>query len=178
MSEDGWSFVAMEYHALLLNRCFVVSIEGGSLRGRKCRGLTGDVTGRGGLSRLLHRRWAVEGDRNDPSSYIQDEPVDSTRGRGSRADFRIPLADIEAVRHDPRRKWGMGEYPHDGRIRVSTGRGEREFIVLGRQSASDICAHIRAAAGLARSLAAAQRDGATGAESSVSTSGSKNRVAD
>ena len=149
MQDSAWSFVAMEYYALLLNRCFVLSIEGGQLRGVKCRGLTADLHGGGFLSRWLHRRWSVAGDRKDPSSYIEDD----VRRHGSRADFAVPLTEISAVDYDPRRKWGMGEYPHNGRIRVTGTTGRREFIIVGRQSASDICARLRAAAGLARSMA-------------------------
>lgn len=147
-----WSFVAMEYYALVLNRCFVISLEAGRLHGVQCRGLTGAVSGGDPLSRLLDRRFAVQGDPHDPSSYIDTR----ARRRWRRAEFSLPLQRLYAVEHDPRPKWGMGEIPHDGRILLRTDRRTREFIVLGRQSGYDICARIRTAAGLARSLAAVE----------------------
>lgn len=150
-----WSFVAMEYYALVLNRCFVISIDGERLRGVQCRGITGRTGGHDLVSRLLDRRFAVQGDPFDPSSYI--DPRLRTRPR--RADFLLPLRQIRAVEHDPRPKWGLGEIPHDGRILLRTGRGTREFIVLGRQSGHAICAHLRAAAGLSRPLAEAGASG-------------------
>ena len=151
MQPYAWSFVAMEYYALALNRCFVVSVDGDALRGVQCRGLTGTARGHDALARLINRRFALHGDPHDPSSYI--DPRLRTRPR--RADFSIALHDIREVRHDPRPKWGMGDTPHDGRIHLRTGAGTREFIVLGRQSGHAICAHLRAAAGLAQSVAAA-----------------------
>lgn len=147
----AWSFVAMEYYALVLNRCFVISIDGERLRGVQCRGLTGATSGRDALARFLDRRFAVHGDLHDPSSYIDTR----LRTRPRRADFSFPLREILAVEHDPRPKWGMGGYPHDGRLHLHMDRGTREFIVLGRQSGREICAHLRSAAGLANSLSAA-----------------------
>lgn len=147
MPTYGWSFVAMEYYGLALNRCFVISLDGETLRGVQCRGLTGAAGGHDLLARFLNRRFAVPGDLHDPSSYI--DPRLRTRPR--RADFAIPLHGIRAVEHDPRPKWGMGDYPHDGRVQLRTDAGTREFIVLGRQSGHAICARIRDAAGLARS---------------------------
>lgn len=136
----AWSFVGMEYYALLLNRTFVLSIDDAHLRGVRCRGLTSTAGGRDALARFINRRLAVTGDLDDPSSYIGE------RRRPHRADFGIPLHAITAVVHDPRPKWGMGYYPHDGRVLVYTATGTREFIVLGRQSGRAIGDYLRRAA--------------------------------
>lgn len=149
MRSDAWSFVAMEYYALVLNRTFVISIDGDRLEGVQCRGLTSTAGGRDALTRYINDRLAVHGDLDDPSSYIGDRRPWHYR----RADFAIPLRDIRSAEHDPRLKWGMGYYPHDGRIHLRTDAHARELIVLGRQSGRGICAHLRAAAGLAQSLA-------------------------
>jgi len=143
MQPYAWSFVAMEYYALAMNRCFVISVDGERLRGVQCRGFTGSASGRDALARLLNRRFAVHGDPHDPSSYIDTR----LRTRPRRADFALLLREIRRVEHDPRPKWGMGGIPHDGRIHLHTDRGRREFIVLGRQSGREICANLRNAAG-------------------------------
>jgi hypothetical protein len=144
MQRVAWSFVGMEYYALLLNRTFVLSLDGAHLRGVRCRGLTSTAGGRDALARFINQRLAVQGDLDDPSSYIGE------RGRAHRADFRIPLCAITTVEHEPRPKWGMGYYPHDGRVLVRTAARTREFMVLGRQSGQAIADYLRRAAEQAR----------------------------
>ena len=37
------------------------------------------------------------------------------------------------------KKWGMGYYPHDGKVYVKTKNGKKkEFIILGSQSGKEI----------------------------------------
>ena len=140
-------FVAMEYYWLILNRTFLVAADGEALTGKLVRGLTAVEVKHGGdpITRRVMRAMAVRGDLANPESY-----VDSKRqARPSRVDFRIPFAAIESVEHDPRRKWGMGPYPHDGRVFLCADGRMREFIVLGAQSGAAITEAIRRSAGLA-----------------------------
>lgn len=151
MTQDrGWCFIGMEYYALVLNRTFVIAINGDLLEGTLCRGLTSTAGGRDGLSRYINGKLAVHGDLDDPSAYMGERAYP----RRKRADFSLPLRELESVEHDPREKWGMGYYPHDDRLYLRTATRTREFILVGRQSGQAICARIRAAAGLARAIAA------------------------
>ena len=139
MGASPWSFIAMEYYALILNRTYLVSVTGEKLVGVVCRGLTSDPGP--GLFNLLVTPMVVSGDLNDPRSYVNDR-----RLRGSnRANFTIDLNDVKSVRYDQRKKWGMGQYPHDGKVYVETAAGEREFIILGAQSGKEIAAKLAAA---------------------------------
>jgi len=47
--------------------------------------------------------------------------------------------DITRCEYDKTKKWGMGYYPHDGKVYVETrNSNEREFIILGNQSGQSI----------------------------------------
>ena len=129
---NSWSFVAMQYYALILNRTFVVSVDAMGISGTVCRGLTG-VEGGDSLTRYITAQLAVHGDLNDPNSYIGHTSI-----RPSRANFALSHADITSVIFNPKKKWGMGPYPHDGRVIVETSTRRREFIILGKQSGREI----------------------------------------
>src|SRR5690606_10873169 len=144
MSEH-WSFVAMEYYALILNRTYLVCVGDGEISGSVCRGLTSVEGGGDRLSRALAARLAVHGDLADPASYIDD----ATLSKSHRANFAIALSEVSSVTYDPRRKWGMGYYPHDGRVHVATRDRRREFIIRGTQSGHEIAARLNAAIGAA-----------------------------
>lgn len=142
----SWSFVAMEYYALVLNRTYLLTVGDDRLTGRVCRGVTAAEGGKDALTRAITRGMAVEGDLTDPASYRSDEVL----AKDHRANFWIALAAIDAVIHDPRPTWGMGPYPHDGRVLVRAGRRRRKFIVLGDQSGRLIAHNLGAAARRAR----------------------------
>ena len=53
--------------------------------------------------------------------------------------FRINKKEIKNVYHDSKKKWGMGYYPHDGKVYIETIDGKkRELIILGNQSGDEI----------------------------------------
>ena len=72
--EAGNHFVAMEYYALLLNRTYLVLITQSHLIGIVANGL---VSVRGGpsgsLTDILTTKMAVEGDLNNPFSYVSEK---------------------------------------------------------------------------------------------------------
>jgi hypothetical protein len=59
------------------------------------------------------------------------------------------LSDISTVEYNPKKKWGMGYYPHSGRVYINKAGRTREFIVLGKQSGSDVYARLKTAVGQA-----------------------------
>ena len=57
----------------------------------------------------------------------------------NKANFRINISEINHIYYDPKKKWGMGNYPHDGKIYIETFNGKRkELIILGGQSGQGI----------------------------------------
>ena len=59
--------------------------------------------------------------------------------RSNKANFKIKLSDIKEVHYNPNKKFGMGPYPHDGRVTIKTNDNrKREFIILGNQSGQKI----------------------------------------
>lgn len=145
----------MEYYAAILNRTFLITIDDKWLTAVKCRGLTSVASGVG-LARALTATLALEGNLNDPNSYV-DERVLSKSGS---VNFAVLLTDIRAIEYDPNKKWGVSYYPHDGRIYITIGNRRREFIVLGQQSGRDLCARLSASVGRANTLLKADASGA------------------
>ena len=65
-----------------------------------------------------------------------------------KSNFTIPYRDIASVSFDESKKWGMGPYPHDGKVFVTTKDGsKREFIILANQSGQSIARDVSQAAG-------------------------------
>jgi len=139
-----WSFVAMEYYALVLNRTYVVSVSDREIRGKVCRGVTA-AEGGIGIARLITHRLAVQGDLNAASSYIDEERL----SRPASGDFSTFLSDVTSIAYDHRKKWGMGPYPHDGRVVISTPSQMRELIILGSQSGRTIADRLAESVGRA-----------------------------
>lgn len=145
---DKNHFVGMEYYYLILNRTFlfvklndyligiqansVVSVEGG-----------GDI-----LSKKINASLAVKGDLSNPNSYLKNsylekiydlDLLDGSLIEANKTNFVIKLSEIKDVRYNPNKKFGMGPYPHDGRVTIETNDNKkREFIILGNQSGQKI----------------------------------------
>ncbi|MBS1544264.1 MAG: hypothetical protein JST14_11560 [Bacteroidetes bacterium] len=138
-------FVTMEYYWLILNRTFLVLITDNELIGIKVHGPIG-VESNDALVNLLPL--AVNGDLQNPYSYISAKYIERIKDidlksidflRANSSNFRINRSDIVEISYDPSRKWGMGYYPHDGKVYVNTrDYKKREFIILGTQSGQEI----------------------------------------
>jgi hypothetical protein len=131
----------MEYYALILNRTYLVRVGDGKILGSVCRGLTAVEGGGDRLTREITARLAVQGELNDPASYVSA----ATLAKSHRANFAIALSEVRSVTYDPQKKWGMGYYPHDGRVTVTTPWQRREFIILGGQSGREIARRLNSA---------------------------------
>jgi hypothetical protein len=116
-------FAAMEYYALILNRSFLVYVRREGLYGMKFCGLVASNTGRyfDPALDLLDDPWFTPG----------TEAFQKTM-KESRANFFIPRSDIEDVQFDSSPKWGMGQIPHAGKLKVVLRSGScRELVLLG-----------------------------------------------
>jgi len=96
---------------------------------------------------------AVRGDLQNPYSYVKSKYIDRVKdcdlSDGSiltqnKSNFVINRADIRNAYYDPKKKWGMGYYPHDGKVYIETfGKGKKELIILGNQSGHKIASLIQ-----------------------------------
>ncbi len=146
--KPGNYFVAMEYYALILNRTFLVLLTDTGLVGLKGNGAVSVEGGRDLLTREISKSMAIRGDLKNPFSYVKDKYLDQYQNedvggaditKNHKDNFRIDYADIWAATYDKKKKWGMGPYPHDGKVFVMTNNGKkREFIIMGEQSGNDI----------------------------------------
>lgn len=153
---DENHFVAMEYYKLILNRTFLILVTEDKLIGLLANGTISTEAGENILAKGRHdiitrqitRQLAVRGDLSNPYSYIKEKYIREIENDNifsekillkNKANFVISRRDIKAVQYDPKKKFGMGNYPHDGKIVIETKDGKkREFIILGDQSGQTI----------------------------------------
>jgi hypothetical protein len=150
--QEGNHFMALEYYALMLNRTFLVLLTPTHLVGVKVNGLLSAEGGADPLTRALTRVMAVQ-DVNNPYAYGREKYLKALDDldlfgeqilQKNRGNFRLAYADIVSVQHDPRKKWGMGPYPHDGKLYVTTKTGQqKELILIGKQAGAAIAQAIQ-----------------------------------
>lgn len=141
-------FVAMQYYALILNRTFLVILTNDVLIGIKVNGLISIESGGNVIAKEISKTMAVRGDLQNPYSYVKSKYIDEVQDcellDGSilthdKSNFIIKRADIKNAYYDPKKKWGMGYYPHDGKVYIETFDGKKkEFIISGNQSGNKI----------------------------------------
>lgn len=129
-----WRFVALEYHALILNRIYLIFVGSRMLSGAH---MGGPVVARP----FPEAAW-------DPDYWVSKRRLAGYGGMNvsrpeflsrHRANFQLPRAEIVDVRFDASPKWGMGNVPYSGRLHVDWRDGTRkEFILLGRQDGPSI----------------------------------------
>jgi len=138
-------FIAMEYYGLILNRTFLIVYGTNYLIGIKVNGLVSADNPSAPLGSLIVSPIVIKGDLDDPLSYVKR--VDALKNIDleneellikHNSDFHLSYKEILDVRYDPKKKWGMGYYPHDGKVYVITNTKKREFIILGNQSGKKI----------------------------------------
>lgn len=150
--QEGNHFMAMEYYALMLNRTFMVLLTPTHLVGVKVNGPISSEGGKDALTRAVTRAMAVQ-DVNNPYAYGREKYLKALDDldlyeeeilKQSGGNFRLAYAVISSVQHDPRKKWGMGPYPHDGKIYVITKTGQKkELILIGKQDGAAIAQAIQ-----------------------------------
>lgn len=146
-------FIAMQYYGLILNRTFLVLITKDSLIGIKVNGMVSIEVPDGKklaqqITRAIVNQMAIKDDLQNPFSYIKSkyieniddyELLDNSILKQNKANFIIHRAEIANIYYDPQKKWGMGYYPHDGKVYIETYKGKKlEFIILGNQSGQKI----------------------------------------
>jgi hypothetical protein len=141
-------FVAMEYYKLILNRTFLVLLTTDYLIGLQGNGAISVEGGSNIFSKEISKLFAVRGDLGNPYSYLKEKYIHEIENENlfddsitlkNDTNFKIDRAKIRNAYYDPKKKWGMGYYPHDGKVYIETMHNKkREFIILGKQSGHEI----------------------------------------
>ena len=149
--QEGNHFVALEYYALMLNRTLMVLLTPTHVVGVKVKGMLSVESGADPTTRTVTRAMAVQ-DVEEPYAYVKDKYLKKVADmeligeeilRASSGNFRIAYGDIMSVKHDPRKKWGMGYYPHDGKVYITTKTGlKKELILIGLQNGAAVAQSI------------------------------------
>jgi hypothetical protein len=145
---DKNHFVAMEYYFLILNRTFLVIKTKDYLIGIQGNGLVSVEGGINGLTRQITSNIAIKGDLTNPYSYLKNkylekiidlDLLDGSIIEVNKTNFLIRTSDLKSAVYNPAKKFGMGPYPHDGRVTIKIHENKsREFIILGNQSGANI----------------------------------------
>jgi len=146
--KDNNHFVAMQYYGLILNRTFLVLLTDNLVIGIKVNGLVSVESGGNVITKELANTMAIKGDLQNPYSYVKSKYIDGVQNcelsdasilKQNKSNFVIPRTDITNVYYDAKKKWGMGYYPHDGKVYIVTSDGKKkELIILGNQSGHKI----------------------------------------
>ena len=141
-------FVAMQYYGLILNRTFLILLTTDIVIGIKVNGLVSVESYRSSIANTLAKNMIINGDLQNPHSYIKSKYINKVQDLDlldgsiltqNKSNFMIKRVDIKSVFYDPKKKWGMGYYPHDGKVYLETFDGtKKELIILGNQSGHKI----------------------------------------
>lgn len=148
LRNQGKYFIAMEYYRLILNRTFLILITQEDLIGLKINGMISAEHPSSIITNTVLSDMIIDSDRTKAWSYAKSQYLDALKGldinkskilQQPSPNFKISRQKIERVNHDTTKKWGMGNYPHDGKIHLFTQDGQkRAFIILGNQSGKAI----------------------------------------
>lgn len=141
-------FIAMQYFAFILNRTYLVLLTSNRIIGLKVNGLVSIESGGNIITKEVSNTLAIKGDLQNPNSYINSkyfnnlqelELDDENILMQNKSNFVIYRAEINNAYYDPKKKWGMGYYPHNGKVYIVTSdRKKKEFIILGNQDGHKI----------------------------------------
>lgn len=147
-------FVAMEYKGMS-NCIYKVYITDSLILGAKVNGyITVEPTM--GMGKAIPKSRM-----HNPEAYV-DQAMDAKYENSfedrdkflaiDKDNFIIRTSEIKKIYHNPKPKWGMGYYPHMGRVVIEAAktpenrRAERELILIGDQWPPDILKLLNASA--------------------------------
>jgi hypothetical protein len=134
---DSWSFVALQYYWLILNRRYLVVVGNHRIVGLRVGGVV-----------VSPNRYTPGMDSPNPLDYIDSDlsdrydhidPFSDAALKIDAANFSIDRSSVRAATYFPK-KWGMGSVPYSGRIVLDpANRSPIELILLGEQDSLRIC---------------------------------------
>jgi hypothetical protein len=136
----AWSFVALEYHGMVLNRTYRVIVTETALCGAKVRGI---------MSAPISVTEAWKDPEFYPKPKLQAryagiDPVSAEFLAVDQANFRIAHQELESVELSRKPKWGMGGVPYSGRVLLNLRNGRtRDLVLLGHQDGEAIVERLR-----------------------------------
>jgi hypothetical protein len=150
VTEKPAYFIAMEYKGLS-NCIYKVYVSDSLIFGAKVNGYI-TVQPNYGMGKSVPKE-----KMHDPESFV-DEKMDkydvllsdhSAFLSADKDNFIVRKADIKRIYHNPKKKGGMGYYPHAGRIEIETiktlenRKGDRELILVGDQNPGSVLSMLR-----------------------------------
>jgi hypothetical protein len=130
--DSTWRFVAMEYHAVIPNRTFAVTVTSTQVCGARVRGLPTSPS-------------QSEPEYGDPELHQAVRLLDGVDiasdayYRLEESDFQISFTELERVRFDASRKRGLESVHYSGRLYLDMRSGvSREFVLVGTQDGKAI----------------------------------------
>ena len=131
-------FIAMQYYAGIMNRSYVVQVSDSLILGGRVRGaISAGVSRRHSQTELEDPYFYTKQDLL--SIYHQDNLVHSELLTKDNANFLIRRGDIQAVKYTEKKKWGMGDVVHTGRLFIELKSGKKiELILLGKPNIEEI----------------------------------------
>lgn len=134
-------FIAMEYKGMS-NCIYKVYVTDSLIFGAKVNGYI-TVQPTYGMGKFVPKE-----KMHNPEAYVDSamDKYDTLLSdqvaflKGDKDNFIIRRSDIKQVTHNPKKKFGMGYYPHAGRIEIESiktsanRKGDRELILVGDQN--------------------------------------------
>lgn len=137
--EKTLEFIAMQYYAGILNRSYVVQVSDSIILAGRVRGaISAGVSGR--YSKELLNNPYFYSDSSLLSIYKRlDDQVDAELVHLDNANFIIRREEIKEITYTSKRKWGMGDVVHSGKLFLYLKNGKKiEFILLGKPDIENI----------------------------------------
>jgi hypothetical protein len=131
-------FIAMQYYAGILNRSYVVQVSDSLIFCGRVQGLiSAGVSGRYDKSKLEDPYFYAN--PNLLETYHNDNVIRPELVELDKANLLIHVTDIQDITYTPKKKWGMGDVIHAGRIFISLKNTKKvELILLGKPDIQNI----------------------------------------
>jgi len=131
-------FVAMQYYAGIMNRSYVVQVSDSLILCGRVHGIiAAGVSRRYSASSLKDPYFYADPDLL--SIYHQDTYLHPELLKKDNANLLIRRDDIQNCRYAAKKKWGMGDVVHTGRLFIELKSGKKiELILLGKPNIEEI----------------------------------------
>jgi hypothetical protein len=146
-------FYAMEYINFIGNRMLKVWVTPTYIFAAKVKGFTSEYTGNSFYDqklvidprlRLEPKAYVNPKEENKYSRFFFEKISPKQFMKLNKENFVIDKSEIKKIHHTENKKWGMGYYPHTGRVFIEAEKNDfnkksnREFIIIADQNIEQI----------------------------------------